>query len=143
MLHGHDHVLRPGHQVHRAAHARHHLPGHHPVGQIAFLVHLQAAEHGHIHMPAADDAERQGAVEEGRAGDHAARLAAGVDQVGQRRAAQRPQAEEAVLRLQRDMHIRRAIISHQGGQTNPQVDDIAVVEFLRHAARNTLFSIHD
>lgn len=55
----------------------------------------------------------------------------------------RAEAEKAVLRLQRDMHIRREIVGDQSGQTNPQVDDIAVVEFLRHAARNTLFSIHD
>ena len=35
VLHDHHHPPRAGHQVHRAAHALHHLARHHPVGEVA------------------------------------------------------------------------------------------------------------
>lgn len=52
VFHGDDDVLGAGDEVHRPAHARHHLARHHPVGEVAVLVDLQAAEHGGVDMAA-------------------------------------------------------------------------------------------
>ena len=37
VVHDHDDALDAGDQVHRAAHALHHLAGDHPVGEVALL----------------------------------------------------------------------------------------------------------
>ncbi len=67
VLHHHDHALRAVDEVHRAAHALDHLPGDHPVGEVAAGADLHRAEHGDVDVPAADHRERQGRVEERRA----------------------------------------------------------------------------
>ena len=64
VLHGDDDALGAAHQVHRAAHSRHHLAGDHPVGEVSCGVDLKAAEDGHVDMAAADQSERHRAVED-------------------------------------------------------------------------------
>jgi len=71
----------PVDEIHGAAHAFDHLPGHHPVRQIAGGGDLHAAEHSGVNMAAADHAERQGGVEECGTGDDGDGFLAGVDQV--------------------------------------------------------------
>ena len=63
VLHRDDDLLGSGDEIHRAAHALDHLAGNHPVGEVAFLVHLQRAEHGQVDVPAAHHRERVGAAE--------------------------------------------------------------------------------
>ena len=65
--HGDDHAPGPGDQVHRAAHPRHELARDHPVGQAALRVDLESAQDGQVEVPAADQAEGEGAVEAGGA----------------------------------------------------------------------------
>ena len=56
------------------------LPGDHPVGEMARAVDLQGAEHRHVEVPAADQAERHRAVERAGAGQRADRPSARVGQ---------------------------------------------------------------
>jgi hypothetical protein len=81
VLHDHDDALGAVDEVHRPAHPLDHLAGDHPVGEIAVLGDLHAAEDREIDVPAADHRERLGAVEERGAGHGGDRLLAGVDQV--------------------------------------------------------------
>src|SRR3954464_10462107 len=66
--HRDDDALGPRHQIHRAAHARHHTPRNHPVGQPPLLIDLKAAQHGDIDMATADETKRHSAVEGRRSG---------------------------------------------------------------------------
>jgi len=45
MFHRDNDSLGTGHEIHSAAHARHHLAGNHPVGEVSLLIDLQPAEH--------------------------------------------------------------------------------------------------
>src|SRR3954468_4357339 len=104
MFHYHDDLLDPGDEVHRPAHALDHLAGHHPVGEVALLADLHAAEHREIDMPAADHREAGGAVEKAGLRKLADRLFAGVDEVGIYLViiGERSDAQHSIFALQRD-----------------------------------------
>ncbi len=57
-------ALGAGHQIHRPAHARDHLARDRPVGELALRIDLEPAQHRHVDMAAADQAERHRAVED-------------------------------------------------------------------------------
>ena len=130
VLHRDDDPFRAGHQVHRAAHPLHHLAGDHPVRQVALLVHLERAEHGQVDVPASHHRERVGAAEIGAAGRLGDRLLAGVDEIridlvlGRKRT----DAEQAVLRMQRDVHAGRDAVRHQRRHADPEVHVVAVAQ---------------
>ncbi len=73
--------LGAGDEVHGAAHARQHLAGHDPVGDVAFAVHLESAEERHVDVPTADHRERGDGVEVAAAGQERDGLIAGVGAV--------------------------------------------------------------
>jgi hypothetical protein len=133
VLHHHQHPLGAVDEVHRAAHPLDHLPGDHPVGEVAFLRDLHRAEHRDVDVPSADHRERAGGVEERGARQDGDRLLAGVDEVGVdlllRRV--RADAQHAVLAVQDDVHAVRHVVRDQGGQPDPQVDDGAVGQLAR------------
>src|SRR4029078_6935773 len=54
MLHHDDDLLDAGDKVHRPAHALDHLARNHPVGEVAFLADLHAAEYRQVDVSAAD-----------------------------------------------------------------------------------------
>ena len=49
VLHRHDNSAAGAHEVHRAAHALHHLPRDDPVGQVAILANLETTELLQLH----------------------------------------------------------------------------------------------
>ena len=106
------------------------------------LVDFESAEHGDIDVAAADDGERHRAVEESGSRKHAARLAAGIDQVGQGVAVKRAHAEKTVLGLQGDLYALGQIVGDQRRQTDAEVDHVAVLHILRDAAGNQILGIH-
>ena len=57
VLHDHDDALDARDQIHRAAHALHHLAGDHPVGEVAVLGDLHGAEDRQVDVAAADHGE--------------------------------------------------------------------------------------
>src|SRR6185436_10870244 len=140
VLHQHHDPADARDQVHRAAGALDHLPRHHPVGEVAVLRHLQAAEDGKVDVPAADHGEGVGAGEEARAGDRRDGLLAGVDEIridlalGRERA----DAEQAVLRLQGDVDAGRDVVGDERRDADPQIDVEAVAQLLRRALRHQL-----
>ena len=81
VLHGDDHPLGPHRKVHRATDAAHPLRWHHPVGEVALLRHLKAAENGEVDVATPDYDEGVGAVKEARSRQKGDRLAAGVNAV--------------------------------------------------------------
>ena len=106
VLHQHDHAparRRPGPSRRRAPSPS--CPGTIQLARSPFSATSSAAEDRQVDVPAADHRERIGAGEEARARDRGDGLLAGVDQVrvdlvlGRERA----DAEQAVLRLQRDV----------------------------------------
>jgi hypothetical protein len=104
-------------QVHGAAHARHHLAGDHPVGDVAVLVDFQRAQDGVVHMTAPDDGKRGAGVEEAAAGHDGDWLTAGVDQVGihlGRIGGRRAQAHKAVIRLKQLLDAFGNVVGHLG-----------------------------
>ena len=48
MLHHHDDAFDAGDEVHRAAHALHHLARDHPIGEVAILGDLHGAKDGEV-----------------------------------------------------------------------------------------------
>ena len=107
VLHRDDDALGAGYQVHRAAHARHHLSRDHPVRQLPGLIDLQSAEHGQINMTAANKTKRHCAVERAGARERRDRATAGVGQSRMRHAlfGRAAGANQAVLRLEENMHV--------------------------------------
>ena len=105
--HRDDHALGAGDEVHRAAHSRHDLAGHHPVREPPHLIDLQAAENRQIEMAAADQAEGHRAVERRRARQRADRAPAGVREILdlQSLLRQREHADDAVLGLEKDVDV--------------------------------------
>lgn len=104
MLHRDDYAPRSGHQVHRTAHAGHHLAGHHPVGQVTAFIDLQPAKHGHIQMTAADQPKGMRTVDRGGARHGHDKAAPGIGEIfilhSLRRA--RTHADDAVFGLEQD-----------------------------------------
>ena len=82
VIHHHDHALDAGDQIHGAAGPFDHLARHHPVGQVAVVRYLQAAQDGKVDMAAADHREGVGAAEKARPGKSGDGLLAGVDEIG-------------------------------------------------------------
>ena len=144
VLHGDDDALGAGDEVHRAAHAGHHLAGDHPVRQVAGLVDLQAAEHGDVEVAAADQAERDGAVERGRARQRGDRLAGGVGEeaLGHAFFGNRPGADQAVLRLEVQVHAGAHVIGDLGRNADAEVHQHAVGEFLGDAFGDDGLRVH-
>jgi hypothetical protein len=104
VLHGHDHPVGAGHQIHRAAHARHHLARHDPVGQTAFLVDLKAAQHRGGKVATAHQTERKRAVDRHRARHGPGKAAASIGQRGvfQTRRGLGAQTHQAVFGMEED-----------------------------------------
>jgi hypothetical protein len=77
------------------------LPGIIQLASRPLLVYLQAAEHGHVEMAAADETERHGAVEGRRAGQGGNRPPAGIGEARLRHAllGDWAAADQPVLRL--------------------------------------------
>ena len=88
-------------------------------------------------MAAADHGEGIRGIENGSAGDRGHGLLAGVDQIRVQlfRRGERPHAQQAVFRLQHDLHPLRDVIGHQGGDAYAKIDIVAVLQFARHAHR--------
>ena len=93
-------------------------------------------------MAAADQAEGHGGVDEAAAGDNAGGRAAGVhivDGIGVLTGG--GGADGAVLGLEGHMDALRQIVGDQGGQTDAQVDHIAVLQLLGHAGGDKTFDL--
>src|SRR3954469_18058599 len=134
MLHHDDHASGAVDEVHRPAHAVDHLAGDQPVGQVAAGVDLHRTQDGDVEVLAADHAEAHRRVEEAGAGQDRHRLLAGVDQVGVLLALVRvgPDAENAVLAVEGEVHTLRHEVRHQGRHADPEVDVLAVLEVDGH-----------
>ena len=79
VLHHRNDALHSSDQVHRAARSFHHFSGDHPIGDIAFIRHLEGAENGEIDVAAANHREGIGAREKSGARHRRDRLLPGVD----------------------------------------------------------------
>ena len=136
--------LAPRDQIHRAAHARHHLAGDHPVGEMAVGIDLQAAEHGDVDMAAADQPERHRAVEGRSTRQRADRLAAGVGQQRMRHAllGNRAGADQSVLGLEEHVHAFGHVIRDQRRNADAEIDEVAGPKLLRDAPRDDGLCIH-
>src|SRR5947208_3649834 len=138
MLHDNNDALDAGDEVHRAAHALHHLAGDHPVGEIAVLRHLHRAEDREIDMPAAHHAEGVGRGEIAGVWQFADGLLAGVDEIGVHLILirERAHAEHAVLALQADVDAGWDVVRDQRRNADAEIDVIAVAQFLGGARRH-------
>jgi hypothetical protein len=132
MLHHDDDLLDSGDEVHRPAHALHHLARDHPVGDVAFLGHLHRPQHGEVDMAAADHREALLGAEIGGAVQFADRLLAGVDQIGIDLILVRegPDPEHPVLALERDLHPLRDVVGDERRDSDPEIDVIPVAKLL-------------
>ena len=112
VFHGQDHLVGTREQVHRTAHAGGFLARDDPVGQVAFFIDLQGSQYRSVHMTAADDAERGGAVEARGALEGRDESAAGIDKFGVflARCGGRAHTEQAVFALQEDLNAFRQVI---------------------------------
>ena len=144
VLHGDDHALGAADEVHGAAHARHHLAGDHPVGEMTAGIDLQAAKHGDVDMAAADQAERHRAVEGGRARQRTDRLAAGIGQQRMRHAlfGDGTGADQPVLGLEEDVQPFGHVVRDQRRNADAEIDEIAGSKLLRHAPGDDGLCIH-
>ena len=135
VLHHHHDPTGAADEVHRPAHPLDHLPGDHPVREVAVLRDLHAAEDREVDVAAADHRERLRAVEERRARNGRHRLLAGVDQVRVLLAGARigPDPEQAVLRLQQDPGQMLGVVGEQRRQADPEVHVHPLAELLRGA----------
>src|ERR1051325_10163447 len=142
VLHRHDEALGRGHEIHRPAHPLHHRPRHHPIGNVALGRDLHGPENRDVDLAAADHSEGVGAGEIRRARNDRHGLLAGVDEVGVDVfvARERPQSEDAVLRLQDDFDPLGDAVGHERRHADAEVDVIAVAQLLRGAA-DDLFAV--
>src|SRR5262249_35063652 len=62
MLHGNNHTLGAGYEIHRSAHPRDHLARDHPVRELSFRIDLKRTEYRDVDVTAADQTERDRAV---------------------------------------------------------------------------------
>ena len=81
VLHRHDQLLGPADEVHGAPHALDHLARDNPVGKVATLGDLEAAQDTHVHLAAADHSERLARTEERGAWEGTHSLLACIDEV--------------------------------------------------------------
>jgi hypothetical protein len=142
--HRDDDAARAGDEVHGSAHAGRELARDHPVGEPAELVDLQPAQHRHVEVAAADEAERHRAVDASGTRDGGDEAAAGIGQVGILHAFGRPhaQADDAVLGLQVDVHARWQVAGHLGRQANAEIDQRPGPDLLRDASRDQFLRVH-
>src|SRR5260370_28804469 len=140
MLHYHNHTLHPRDEIHRSAGAFDHCAGHHTIGDVTCVRYLEGTENGEIDVAAANHRERVGAREKGGAGHGRDGLLAGVDQVGVHLALgwERANAEQTVLRLQRDVHAFGNVIGHKRRDADAEVDVVTVAQLLRCTLRHQL-----
>ena len=131
-------------KVHCAAHARHHLAGDHPVGEMSFGVDLQAAEHGDVNMAAPDQGEGHRAVEGRGAGEGADWPTAGISQQGVRHAllGDRPGADQPVLRLKEHVEPWRHVVRDQRRNPNAEIDQHARRQLPGDATRDDRLRLH-
>ena len=139
--HGDDNFLGAAHEVHSAAHACNSLARDDPVGQIAVLVDLHRAQNGSVDVAAADDGEGFFRTEEVRIRSIGDPVAAAVDDsvIFLARFGLAGQTGEAVLGLQNDVYAFRKEAGAHGRKTDAQVDDVAVMEFLRRSLGDSSF----
>src|SRR5512139_1806401 len=69
VLHRNDYTFCPRYQVHCSAHPWHHFAGDHPIREHSSCIDLERSEHSHVHVAAADEAERHRAVKCTRPGN--------------------------------------------------------------------------
>ena len=81
MDHGDDDASGTGDQVHGPAHSGNECAGNHPVGQPTPGVDLQSAEYGQVEVTAANQAERESAVEAGCSGNGRDESSPGIHEV--------------------------------------------------------------
>src|SRR3546814_114447 len=138
VLHQDHHPFDPGDQVHRTAHALDHLAGHHPVGQVALVGDLHRAEDRQVDVAAPDHGKRVVATAIAGPGARGDGLLAGVDpfRVDLVLGRERADAEQAVFRLQPDVHSVGDVVRHQGRQADAEVDVHAVGELTGGALRH-------
>src|SRR3546814_2033469 len=126
MIHEHDDAPDACDEIHRAAHALHHLSRDHPVGDVAIFRDLHRTEDRKIDVPAADHAETVGRGYIARAGELGDRLLAGIDDVGVDLGAAGvgPEAEHAVFRLERHIHAGGNIIGDQRWRSEEHTSEL-------------------
>jgi hypothetical protein len=143
VLRGDDDVSRARDEIHCASHPLHHLSRNGPIREIAVAGDLHRSQDAHIHMPAADHGESLIAREETGTGKSGHGLLAGIDQVGifligrWRRA----DSEQAILRLQNDLHPLRHVGCNHGGKADAEVDIETVPQFPGNSPCNQLFGV--
>ncbi|MND54195.1 hypothetical protein D3C80_452500 [compost metagenome] len=144
MRHRNDDALGAGYEIHCAAHARHDLAGHHPVGKVSFFVDLKPPQYSDIEMAAANQCERHGAVEGTGSRQRACRCPSGIREIasGKTRIRQGAHADNAVFRLERNVEPGRQVGCDHGGQADPEIDERAGLEFLSNPPRDDLFLVH-
>ena len=144
VLHGDDDALCPGHQVHRAAHPRHHLAGNHPVGEVSFGVDLKAAEDRYVDVTAPDQSERHRAVEDACARQGTDRPSAGIGKQGVGHALLRngSGADQSVLRLKKYLEIGRNEVCDQRRNSDAEIDEVTCAKFACNPSRDDRLSIH-
>ena len=118
--------------------------GDHPVGEIAALVDLEAAEHRHVEMSAADDAEAHGAVDRGGAGHRGDEAAARVGEVWIFHAFGRAgaKADHAVLGLEENVDVLRQVIGDEARQSDAEIDQHLRLHLLGDAPRDHFLGVH-
>src|SRR5690606_16902196 len=112
--------------------------GDHPVGQVALVGDLHRAQDRQVDVAAADHGEGVVAAEIAGPCTRGDGLLAGVDQVGVDLVLgrERADAEQAVLRLQPDVHAIWDVVGHQCRQADAEVDVHAVLELTGGALRH-------
>jgi hypothetical protein len=145
VLHGDHHSARAGDEVHRAAHAGHHLAGNRPVRQPPGHVDLQSAEDGHVDMTTTNETERHGAVEGGGTRQRGHRPSAGVGQPGLAHAflGHRARADQPVLRLEEHLHSGRHVVRDERRDPDAEVDEHPVPQLLRDPSGDDGGRVHD
>ncbi len=136
-------MLGTRNQIHGAAHARNHLPRNHPVREVATLIDLQSAKHGHVKMSAPDQSEAHGAVNRRGARHRGHKASSRIGQICIFHAFGRPctQADHAVFRLEIDAVTRRYEGCNEARQSDAEVDEHARLDLARHAPRDDLLRI--
>jgi hypothetical protein len=144
MLHGNNDALGPCHQVHGAAHAGDHFAGDHPVGEVALFIDLQAAKHGEIQVASANEAKGHRAVKSARARESGDRPPARVGKGWVRQSLLRHGAgsNEAIFRLEEDIHAGRDEVGHERWDADAEIDKHAGMKLQGDAPRDQALWVH-